>query len=205
MAIRNFVERELIRLLQLCPAWGTTGIHCGHIHTASNSFLLELESPTLGEQPIRLLFQEQSGWVVASVAETGCLRFASADQLRSFQNALEGFYRKCGIDMVREQMEAKFLHGHQYDINWEGFAIWPHGMFSHELTVDLYRKGNLRPLPAAEAAAAGIQPTERENVLFFETGTDWSDWVVLWTLTPEHQQPLACRQLPTQTVLHPIR
>ncbi|MBL8812410.1 MAG: hypothetical protein JNM43_19760 [Planctomycetaceae bacterium] len=205
MAIRNFVERELIRLLQLCPAWGSTGIECGRIHTASNSFVLDLVSPTLGEQPIRLLFQEQSGWVVASVAETGCLRFASADQLRSFQNALEGFYRKCGIDMVREQMEAKFLHGHQYDINWEGFAIWPHGMFSHELTVDLYRKGNLRPLPAAEAAAAGIQPVDRESVLFFETGTAWADWVQLWSQTPEHPQPLACRQLPAQNVLHPIR
>lgn len=205
MAIRNFVERELIRLLQLCPAWGSTGIECGRIHTASNSFVLDLESPTLGEQPIRLLFQEQSGWVVASVAETGCLRFASADQLRSFQNALEGFYRKCGIDMVREQMEAKFLHGHQYDINWEGFAIWPHGMFSHELTVDLYRKGNLRPLPATEAAAAGIHPVDRESILFFETGTDWNEWVRLWSQTPEHPQPLACRQLPSQNVLHPIR
>lgn len=205
MALRNFVQRELIRLLQLCPAWGGTGIRCGHIHTASNSFLLELESPTLGEQPIRLLFQEQSGWVVASVAESGCLRFASADQLRSFQNALEGFYRKCGIDMVREQMEAKFLHGHQYDINWEGLAIWPHGMFSHELTVNLNRKGHLRPLPAAEAAAAGIPPTEREAVLFYETGTNWSDWVLLWSSTPEHPQPLACRQLPAQTVLQPIR
>ncbi|MFO0974964.1 MAG: hypothetical protein U0996_01130 [Planctomycetaceae bacterium] len=205
MAIRNFVERELIRLLQLCPAWGTTGIECGHIHTASNSFLLDLESPTLGEQPIRLLFQEQSGWVVASVAETGCLRFASADQLRSFQNALEGFYRKCGIDMVREQLEARFLHGHQYDINWEGFAIWPHGMFSHELTVDLNRKGNLRPMPSAEATAAGIHPVERGAVLFFETGTDWVEWVRLWSMTPEHPQPLACRQLPAQNVLHPIR
>ena len=203
------MERELIRLLELCPVWHESGLHCGYIHAASNSFFVDLECSRLGEQPVRLLFQEQSGWVAASVRTLGWLRFASADQMRSFQNALEGFYRKSGIDMVREQLEINFIHGHEYDINSEGLAIWPNGMFSHELTVDLNRTDIVRPVPVSEAAAAGIGSVERSAVIFSESHTEWNRWLQLWTpsgtLTADRSLPLACSQPSEHPVIHPIR
>lgn len=183
-AIRNFVTRELIRLLELCPAWTGTQLSCGHIRAASNSFSIDIECDAIGEVPVRLLFQEQSHWVAASVPDIGWLRFASADQLRSFQNALVGFYRKSGIDLVREQIEQTFVHQHQYDINSEGFAIWPDANFKNELTVDLDREGPLRPSPLASAHAAGINSMERAVVLFWESQTRWSDWNALWSGAP---------------------
>ncbi len=202
-AIRNFVTRELIRLLELCPVWSNTGIRCGHIHSASNSFSIDLDCSLLGEQPIRILFQEQNGWVVAGIAEPGCLRFASADQTRSLQNALEGFYRKCGIDMVREQMEAGFLNNHPYDINSEGLVIWPHARFTSEIVVDLNRKGVLRPLPVSEATNAGLTPVDRSLVLFFESHTAWDSWVARWTSQHALPLPPACLN-PPQINLTPI-
>lgn len=208
-AIRNFIERELIRLLQLCPAWEGTDVRCGHIHSASNSFHVELESPLLGDQPVRLLFQEQSGWVAASIPQTGWLRFASADQIRSFQNAVEGIYCKAAVDLVREQMEANFIHRHPYDINTEGLAIWPNGVFSLELEVDLNAKGIVRPIPASEAAAAGISSAEREAVVFNESHLRWSDWEVLWTSPSSTADvrvlPPACSNRSGKPVLPPIR
>jgi hypothetical protein len=208
-AIRNFVERDLIRLLDLCPVWQETGLFCGHIHVASNSFSVDVQCQQLGETPVRLLFQEQSGWVVASVSETGWLRFASADQIRSFQHAVEGFYRKSGIDLVREQIEANLIHHHPYDINAEGFAIWPNGMFNLELQVDLIQKGPVRPVPAGEAAAAGIGTKERDAVVFSESKTLWSDWEVLWTgpsgAAASRDLPPACSRRPQIPVMKPIR
>ena len=208
-AIRSFVERDLIRLLQLCPVWSGTGLRCGHIHAASNSFSVEIECSLLGETPLVLLFQEQSSWVAASIHETGWLRFASADQLRSFQNAIEGFYRKGGIDLVREQLEANFIHNHPYDINAEGLAIWPNGMFSYELQVDLNRAGPIRPVPSSEAAAAGINSAERDAVVFSESQTHWVDWEALWTIPANSASPkslpAACSQKSSMPVIPPIR
>ncbi len=208
-AIRSFAERELISLLNCCRVWKDAGLQCGHVHAASNSFYVELECSGLGTIPVRLLFQEQSGWVAALVPETGWLRFASNDQLKSFQNGLQGFYRKSGIDLVREQLEANFVHGHPYDINAEGFAIWPNGQFDKELTVNLSRKGQVRPLPATEATAAGIIPTDRDAVLFNESRTEWTHWQYLWTPTDfsggSKSLPPACSQTPGEPVLRPIR
>ncbi len=208
-AIRSFVERDLIRLLELCPVWSETGLRCGHIHAASNSFSVEIECSLLGETPVVLLFQEQSSWVAASVHETGWLRFASADQLRSFQNAILGFYRKGGIDLVREQLQTNFIHNHPYDINAEGLAIWPNGMFSYELQVDLNRAGPIRPVPASEASAAGINSAEREAVVFSESHTHWSDWEALWTIPANSASPkslpAACSQKSSFPVIPPIR
>ena len=208
-AIRSFAERELISLLNSCLVWKDMGLQCGHIHAASNSFYVELECRRLGTPAVRLLFQEQSGWVAASVPETGWLRFASNDQLKSFQNALQGFYRKSGIDLVREQLEANFVHVHPYDIDAAGFAIWPNGQFDKELTVDLSRKGQVRPLPAIEATAAGIIPTDRDAVVFNESRTEWTHWQYLWTPTDfsggAKSLPPACSQTPAEPVLRPIR
>lgn len=208
-AVRSFVERDLIRLLELCPVWQHAGLQCGHIHAASNSFAVDLDCTLLGEQPVRLLFQEQSGWVAASIPQTGWLRFASADQIRSFQSAVEGFYRKCGIDLVREQLEISFIGKHPYDINPEGLAIWPNGVFTNELQVDLNRKGVIRPIPASEAAAAGIQAMERDVVVFAESTMLWQEWEALWTpvATSAGADPLppACSRRTGKPVLRPIR
>ncbi|HQZ65985.1 MAG TPA: hypothetical protein PLY87_12940 [Planctomycetaceae bacterium] len=208
-AIRSFVEREFISLLKSCLVWKDTGLRCGHIHAASNSFYVEIECSRLGSQSCRLLFQEQSGWVVASVPNPGWLRFASGDQLRSFQNALLGFYRKSGIDLIREQLEANLIHNHPYDIDADGFAIWPDGHFDKELTVDLSRNGVVRPMPSSEAAAVGILPADRKAVVFAESTTEWTHWQTLWTPVDgagiDHSLPLACSQLPAEPVLRAIR
>lgn len=208
-AIRSFAERELISLLKSCPVWNNTGLQCGHIHAASNCFYVELECSRLGTPSVRLLFQEQSGWVAASVAESGWLRFASTDQLKSFQNALQGFYRKSGIDLVREQLEANFAGIHPYDINSAGFTIWPNGDFDKELTVDLSGKGAVRPLPIHEATAAGLLQTDRDAVLFNESLTEWTHWQYLWTPGESaggvRSLPPACSQTPAEPVLRPIR
>ena len=201
-AIRNFVKRDLIRVLQLCSVWAGTGIRCARVSSASNSFLVDIECPLLGEEPIRLLFQEQSGWVVASVDRPGCLRFASADQLRSLQHALEGFYRKCGIDMVREQLESAFVHGHPYDINGDSLVMWPGGNFSREIVALLVQKRQLRPLPAAEAQQAGLLPADRQAVIFNESGTVWSDWIRRWEAGAQGL-PQACLQSPGIVLLLP--
>ena len=203
-AIRNFTRRELIRLLQLCPVWGGTGIRCSSVRAASNSFFVDLDCPLLGDEPLSLLFQEQSSWVVAGIAQPGWLSSASTEQRNAFEHALEGFYRRSGVDMVREQLEASLVHSHPYDIDSDGITIWPSGDFSSEITVDLTRKYRLRPLPADRAQLAGIETANKQQVLFAETYVEWRAWVQCWELRhnadsqPADSLPAAC-MAPTRT------
>ena len=179
-AIQAFVERELISLLEKCSVWKAFPVKCSHVEAFSNSFVVELECPKLGASVLQIRVQEQSGWIVASIAQIGWLRTASDEQWNSFCNAVEGFYRKSGIDLVREQVENTFTRRYPYDIDSAGLLIWPSKSFDIEVVTDLNAEGELRPTPEAQAAEAGLQPTPRERVIFSSTSTIWSDWEGLW-------------------------
>jgi hypothetical protein len=75
--------------------------------------------------------------------------------------------------------------------------------------VDLTSKGMVRPLPSSEASAAGILPTDRDAVLFYESVTEWTHWQYLWTPSDlagdARSLPPACSQTPAEPVLRPIR
>ena len=57
--------------------------------------------------------------------------------------------------------------------------------------------------------AAGIFPTDREAVLFYESLTEWTHWQYLWTPSESaggpRSLPPACAQTPAEPVLLPIR
>ena len=203
-AVQRFVERELIRLLQLCSVWHDFGLSCRSIQAASNSLSVRIECDRLSDQPLVILFQEQSGWVVATIADPGWLRFASGQQTRSLEHALIGFYRKSGVDLVREQLRQHLVGHHAYDIDLRGLTIWPDPDFRREITADLSRRTVIRPLPAAEAAAFGLVPTEKQLVVFSTSTTSWEGWLELWRSPDPGNSagpPRACSARPAQTVL----
>ena len=95
-AIQSFVDRELISLLQKCAVWIDLPLRCRHVEAASNSFSIELECLALGESPVQLRLQEQSGWLVTSISQMGWLHSVSEERSNSFLNALEGFCQDSG-------------------------------------------------------------------------------------------------------------
>ncbi|MCA9066936.1 MAG: hypothetical protein KDA96_27905, partial [Planctomycetaceae bacterium] len=183
--VQRFVERELLALLQHHPMWQEAQLVCSKIEAASNSLQIEIRAERLGRQPVVLLMQEQSGWIVSTVYDDGWLRYASADQLRSFEKALEGFYRKAGVELVREQMEMRLLNHHPYDINEHGLTIWPDGRFDREVSVDLHRRGTVRPVPISEAAVHNLHSLAREQVVFGDSKTLWTQWEEAWRVPPD--------------------
>jgi hypothetical protein len=179
-AIQSFVDRELISLLSKCDAWRELPLQCAHVEAASNSFCIELECKTLGGSPLQIRVQEQSGWIVASIAQPGWLKLVAETQRESFENALDGFYRKCGIDLVREKLQTNVTKSHPYDIDLAGLLVWPSNRFDVELVMDLNGEGFITPKPEVEAAKAGFKPIAREKVLYSATSTDWNTWENTW-------------------------
>jgi len=196
--IRRFANRDLVRLLKYCSVWNDVDLLCPAVHAASNSVMIELKAESLGHSSLELLFQEQSGWLVASVARHGWLDSITPEMQHSFETALRGFYVKAGIDLVREQMQRNLIGPHPYDVCGTGLAIWPDRQFDREITVDLHRRHQIRPFPPSMAASYGVQPVSREAVVFSETGFRWVDWKRVWAIPEDSESviplPLACMQ-----------
>ena len=180
-SIHAFVNRELISLLQKCEPWSGQPIRCVKVESASNSFAIDLEYAKFIETPLQLRLQEQSGWILARVSQVGWLNSVSSAQKNSFLMALEGFYRKCGIDLIREQLEANFTKQHPYDIDSVGLLVWPRARFDVEITAELKGEGMVKPLPVEQAADAGLFPIERDKILFASSHTDWKEWERIWS------------------------
>ncbi|MEZ6129384.1 MAG: hypothetical protein R3C59_11940 [Planctomycetaceae bacterium] len=196
--IRRFVERDLIRLLSYCPVWEGKPLACPRVHAASNSFLVELTCDEVLVTPLYLLFQEQSGWLVATISQHGWLDSATAEMQHSFEAALRGFYAKASVELVREQLERQLIAGHPYDIRSIGLLIWPERRFDEEIIVDLHRRHQVRPVPSTKAAQYGLQPLSRDTVVFAEAETLWSEWKQIWAVPSDSESsnplPLACVQ-----------
>lgn len=196
--IRRFVERDLVRLLHYCPAWQDSKLQCASVRAASNSFEIELADSSSGNESVSLLFQEQDGWLVASVSQEAWLQTISPEKQHSFETAMRGFYKRAGVELVREQIERNVTGPHPYDVCRSGLLIWPDRQFGREISIDLHRRHQLRPVPASMAASYGIQPISREGGVFGESAVRWTDWQHVWA-TPEdsqssHALPMACMQ-----------
>jgi hypothetical protein len=179
-AVQAFVQREFISLLSKCDAWLDHRLECTHVEAASNSCSIDLECVSLGDVSMKIRLQEQSGWLMACVSQAGWMKNLSDEQRNSFSNALEGFYRKCGIDLVREQLENNFTKDHAYDVDSMGLVVWPNHRFDVEITTHLKQLGTLNPQPINQAAQVGLKPVERERIVFAATHTSRSEWEKKW-------------------------
>src|SRR5206468_3594881 len=72
-SLRHFVERELLSLLAQSKSWGSQGLTVLGIAAGSNRVRLELRCPGLSETGLWILFEEQSGWLLGSIAKPGWL------------------------------------------------------------------------------------------------------------------------------------
>jgi len=196
--IRRFAERDLVRLLEYCSVWDGAAVRCEHVRAASNSFLVRLRCDTINDQPLDLLFQEQSGWLVATIADHGWLDAANPEMQCSFETALRGFYTKADVDLVREQLQRRIVGEFPYDVRPHGLVIWPERNFEQEISVDLHRRHQVRPVPASRAAQFGLQPMSREAVVFSERKILWREWQEVWATPTDSESatplPLACVQ-----------
>ncbi|MBX3160808.1 MAG: hypothetical protein KF773_32885 [Deltaproteobacteria bacterium] len=193
-AIHNFVERELVALLNEAEAFKATDVACGHITLGSNRVQIELVCPSVGPDSLAVRFEFQSGWMVANIPHAGWLDHMDDAQRRIFETALAGFYKQCGVDIVREQMEHA-LKGERpssppYDIADEGLLVWPGHGYETEAVYDLESK-HLAPVVRG-AHFDGEPPTiVGRHALFGREPVPWSKWATAWAQIARDETPMA--------------
>jgi hypothetical protein len=130
-----------------------------------------------------IAFEEQSGKLVASVAQAGWSARLTKDEALLFENALAGLYHRAGVELVREQLAAALPPASTYDVADEGLVVWP-ADYATELVYDLTARGALHAKVRGALPAASAPTLERTAIDFAEQPIAWTDWVEAWTKEP---------------------
>jgi hypothetical protein len=99
-AVRCFVQRDLIALLDESRALGGAGVAPGRVRLATNRIRLELRRPDR-EEGLWVDLEERCGVLAAGVSEPGWLSTLSDGQRRALDDALTGFFKKSGVERVQ--------------------------------------------------------------------------------------------------------
>lgn len=193
VSVRHFVERELVQLLVESQLWGEQSVSVDSVDVASNSIIVRLDcelpasidnSQTATDSDRDLLtiaFQEQSGWLVAGILESGWLDDLPPSQRSVFSTALSGFYQLGGVDIVREQVEDCFADSApSYDLMELGLAVWPTEDYSVEVVYNLHRRPQIRPTPRSVARDYQLPNPEAADLVYCESNVEWTRWVEIW-------------------------
>ncbi len=164
-SVRNFLERDLLALLARTPTFADSNLAAGPITLGIAQFQADLIDPRQPDRPLRLAIEERAGGLVASIRAPGCLDGWDEDRRETFRNALAGYYKHAGIDLVREQIHAA-LGSEQslLAITEEGLLVQSeHGTVLLPITDD-------EPL-----ATPGGSP-----LVFARDSLLWTQWVRIW-------------------------
>ncbi len=186
-AVRSFFDRELSGLLAEAARWRHGAIEVTKVELVSNRVRVTLACPNVSPAPATLSFEEQSGLIVAGVAEPGFVGALGAgldaEERVLFENALAGLYHLVGVDLVREVIEASLDGGAPYDIADEGLVVWPGEGYRTEIVYPLRDRHDvalLVPRVRGEAIAAVPRPLDAAVVVFARQRVAWADWVAAW-------------------------
>jgi len=177
-AVETFVERELIGLLRQAKRWRAGELEVHAIEVGSNRIRVGIACESVSSEIAWLQFEEQSGSLVASVATAGFIDVLPADQHATLEIALAGLYKRAGVDIVREQVEALLGRRAAYDISAEGLVVWPGEDYATEVVYTLDGTGPAAGVVRGEPLAQAPPPLDLERLLFARQGILWTAWTL---------------------------
>ena len=197
-AIRTFVDRELVSMLDSAPAFRISDVEVAHVAIGSNRIHIDLACPSLEPDPARsagiarIAIEQQSGWTVASLPERGWIDRLTDGQHQILEIALAGFYKRSGVDLVREQLEQAIAGDAEpppYDISGDGLVVWPGHGYQTEAVYNLHARQPVAvmrgaPWSGAPPILAGRHAVYRREPL------RWSAWTTVWEQLARGEAPV---------------
>jgi hypothetical protein len=204
-AIRTFVDRELVSMLNAAPGFRITDVAVAEVSLGSNRVHIDLVCPSVGPEPARVVarvaariaariaIEHQSGWTVASIPERGWIDHLGDDQRKILEIALAGFYKHSGIDLVREQLEHAIAGDAEpppYDISDDGLVVWPGIGYQTEAVYDLRAR---EPAAVLRGAPWSGEPPvmSGRHAVFRREPLPWSRWTAVWEQLARGEAPLS--------------
>jgi hypothetical protein len=179
-AVGGFVGRELGEVLRASRGWEQVPLRVGPVTTTANRVVIGLESQASGPEPAAIAFEEQSGWLMASIDRLGWIAYLDETRQRTFRAALCGLYKRAGVDLVREHVAAWLGGRTSFDVSPRGLSVWPEASFDVELVYPLRGHGTLVPKLLGRARPEAARPLRADNLRFSDEPLLWRDWVAAW-------------------------
>jgi len=195
-AVTHFVERELSALLVASPRFPYDRVEVRAVELGSNRVRITLECPSASPEQCEIAFEEQSGFLVASIAKAGFLdalkdtepppgetRGERAEARLLFENALAGLYKLAGVDLVREQIEAALGGNPPYDIADEGLIVWPGEGYRTEVVYELDEDAGetLSPIVRGDPLLEPPPALEARQIFYQRQSISWRAWLTAWS------------------------
>jgi hypothetical protein len=121
-AVRHFVERELLNLLDEVAFLPEATLKVGTVYSATNRIELELLRTDRPDQAAVLTWEYFAGKLVGTVREFGWIDDLSSDDLRTFTTALIGLFQRSGVEQTQGTLPPPVAQ----TILWNDWVVlWP--------------------------------------------------------------------------------
>ena len=186
LALQRFTQRELIGLLAEAPGWQTPLPRIEQVQLSNHRVQIALAQPSRepansSQQPMRLVFELEGGWLVADIVEPGWAKHLSEEQAQTLAAALRGFFKAAGVDILRQQLAAQLPDPTPPTrITPEGLLVWPDEEFKTEVIYRFNHNQQLIPEVTSGLTTESMPILQRTGLLFREEPILWEDWVAAW-------------------------
>lgn len=181
-SVKHFVEREFLGLLRQSRRFQSLPLRLRNVELSTNRISMSIDHEAFPDEPLQIVFVEQSGWLAASMVAPGWTKRLTGDEQSVLAAALAGLYHLAGVELVREQIEPQLgSTPHPYDIGETGLIVWPTRSFETEIHYALSERPLLTPRPRSAARAAHLEPVPAGRMIFSEHPITWEVWQWYWT------------------------
>lgn len=189
-AVRRFVTREFVVMLNRSPAWGGPRLSVGTVTLGTNRIRVEFP-PEGGGEPAWLEWEDRSGWLVAGWAASGFLAGLGDGPMRTFTNALAYLYKRAGVDLVREQVRAELpKDAGDFDVIATGVLVWYGSRESRPTLYDLNDPfDELQPRDPDSRKVIRGPALDANRLVFGRRQLTWADWTAAWPSDEDRPPP----------------
>lgn len=188
LSLERFVNRTLCQTLSICEFARNAPMRVCRVAVATNRIEIDIDNRQFADGPLTLLFEDDSGWLVATVLHPGWLAAIDHVQRERVNTALAGFYKRAGVDLVRENFQERFARpGLQARFHDEGVLVFTDEDVDRGARYRLRTSARMLVPLLQNGARPGDWPVvEREALVFADCPITWDEWVRAWTPeTPE--------------------
>jgi hypothetical protein len=174
-ALRRFADRELLVYVNGAPAWAGQPMRLVDVEAGSNRVWIELECPAASAARMTVTFEEQSGWLIASAANTDW--HMTPDQRTVLELALFGFYKVGGTDLRCSDIESVIGPETPFDLSDAGLVVWPGD--ESEVVYNLAAQPTIAPRVVGGHPIA-LPTVPAADLVFRRRPALWAAWVTAW-------------------------